>query len=91
MAKNITLWSSYSCQLCTDIKEYFGEQNISYTNKDMKANPELRDQLEEKYQVRKAPVIEVDNEVVIGAGKFNEEDWTKLKQLVKEKEVTNNG
>lgn len=85
LSKQIVLWSSYSCQLCSDIKAYFHEQQLAYTNKDMKETPALRDELEQKYG---APVIEIENDVIIGDGQFSEDNWKQLKSLIEKKEVS---
>lgn len=82
MNKPVVLWSSYTCQLCTDLKEFFAEHNISYENKDMKKDDSLRDIIEAKYGVRKAPVVEVGDQAVIGSGQWSEENWSQLKELL---------
>ncbi len=82
MEKKVVLWSSYTCQLCTDLKQFFDEHQIAYENQDMKKDDSLRDIIEAKYGIRKAPVVEVDDDVVIGGGQWSEENWKKLKELL---------
>ncbi|MGO4886706.1 glutaredoxin family protein [Anaerobacillus sp. MEB173] len=85
MEKKVVLWSSFTCQLCTDLKDFFAQNNIAYENKDMKKDDSLRDIIEEKYGVRKAPVVEVGDQAVVGAGQWSEENWNALKELLGEK------
>ncbi|WP_096202825.1 glutaredoxin family protein [Bacillus sp. FJAT-45350] len=87
MANNVVLWSSYTCKLCTDLKNYFEENNIQYENKDMKKDDSLRDIIEEKYGVRKAPIVEIGEKAVVGAGQWSEENWNELKSLLNEEAV----
>jgi glutaredoxin len=82
MEKKVVLWSSYTCKLCTDLKEFLAIHNISYENKDMKKEDSLRDIIEEKYGTRKAPVVEVGNDAVIGGGQWSVENWQSLKRLL---------
>ncbi|MBU8908226.1 glutaredoxin family protein [Desertibacillus haloalkaliphilus] len=82
MDRKVVLWSSYTCQLCTELKDFFEENNIQYENKDMKKDDHLRDIIEERYNVRKAPVVEIDEAVVVGGGRWTPENWRTLKQLL---------
>ncbi|RXT06257.1 glutaredoxin family protein [Ammoniphilus sp. CFH 90114] len=64
------------------MKEFLHQNGFTYENRDMKKDDSLRDIIEAKYGTRKAPVVEVDNEVVIGGGQWTEENWKQLKELL---------
>lgn len=48
----------------------------------MKKDDSLRDIIEARYGTRKAPVVEVNEDVVVGGGQWTEENWKQLKQLL---------
>jgi glutaredoxin len=48
----------------------------------MKLDDSLRDIIEEKYGTRKAPVIEVGDQAVVGGGQWTDENWSQLKKLL---------
>lgn len=70
------------------MKEFLHQHNFEFENRDMKKDDSLRDIIEAKYGTRKAPVVEVDDQVVIGGGQWTEENWNQLKQLLELEQTT---
>lgn len=67
--KNVTIYSTPSCHFCHMAKEYFKENNIAYTEHDVASDPEKRKEMMEKSGQLGVPVIQIDNELIIGFNK----------------------
>lgn len=79
---NIVLWSKVGCSYCQDVKAFFSEKNISYTEVDVTEHDDRRDILETKYNVRYVPVIEIGKD-----GKYTGVTELGLDALTKELQV----
>lgn len=55
----ILLWSKAGCSYCQDVKVFFADKQISYTEIDVTEHDDRRDILEAKYAIRYVPVIEI--------------------------------
>lgn len=64
------------------MKEFLHQHGIAFENKDMKKDESLRDIIDAKYGTRKAPIVEVGEDAVIGGGQWTEENWADLKKLL---------
>lgn len=74
--RNITIYSTPTCPYCDAAKDYFDENDISFTDYDVSKNREkAREMIKESGQ-RGTPVINIDGNIVIG---FNKE---KIESLV---------
>lgn len=67
--KNVTIYSTPSCHFCHMAKEYFKENNIAYTEHDVAADMEQRKQMVDKSGQMGVPVIQIDNDLVVGFNK----------------------
>lgn len=74
--RNITIYSTPTCPYCDAAKDYFDENNISFTDYDVSKNREKAREMIEKSGQRGTPVINIDGNIVIG---FNKE---KIESLV---------
>lgn len=74
--KNVKIYSTPTCHFCHMAKDYFGENNIEYTEFDVAADAEKRAEMMEKTGQMGVPVIEIGDEFIIG---FNE---SKIKELL---------
>jgi len=74
--KNVTIYSTPTCHFCHAAKEFFKENNISFTDKDVSANQDNRAEMVEKSGQMGVPVIFIDDQMVVG---FNE---PKIKELL---------
>lgn len=67
--KNVTIYSTPSCHFCHMAKEYFKENNIAYTEHDVAADMEQRKIMIDKSGQMGVPVIQIDNDLVVGFNK----------------------
>jgi len=63
---NVTIYSTPSCTYCHLAKQFFTENNVEYTEVDVAADAEKRTEMIEKTGQMGVPVIEVDDQVVVG-------------------------
>lgn len=66
MAKDITIYSTPVCHYCQAAKEYFDENNITYTNHDVAEDADKRQEMIEMTGQMGVPVIKIGDDVVIG-------------------------
>lgn len=66
--KNVVIYSSNTCGYCTMAKEYFNENNVEYTEKNVSTDLEARKELMSKGFMG-VPVIYVEDEVIQGFDK----------------------
>lgn len=64
--KNVIIYSTPTCHFCHAAKEYFKENNIAYTDKDVTTDPEARSQMTEKSGGMAVPVIDIDGTITVG-------------------------
>lgn len=65
MAK-VTVYSTPTCTYCQLAKQFFGENNVEYTEYDVSADNEKLQEMVEKSGQMGVPVIEIDDQVVVG-------------------------
>jgi len=73
--QNVTIYTTPSCPYCNAAKDYFDENDISYTDYDVSENRKKAKEMIEKSGQRGTPVIDIDGEIVVG---FNEEKLQSL-------------
>lgn len=66
MSKTVTIYSTPVCTYCRAAKEYFAEHDVAYTEYDVAADLEKRQEMIEMTGQMGVPVIRIDNDVVIG-------------------------
>lgn len=74
--KNVTIYSTPTCHFCHAAKDFFKENNIAFTDKDVLADRAAGQEAIKKSGQMGVPVIDVDGEIVIG---FDED---KLRELL---------
>ena len=67
--KNVTIYTTPTCHYCHMAKEYFQENDIEYSEKDVTKDTEARQRMIEKSGQMGVPVIEVGEQVVVGFNK----------------------
>ena len=72
---NVILYTTNVCPWCHKAKEFFDENGIKYSEKNVQQNKEYQAELLEKSGQLGVPVITVGEEVVIG---FNKERLKKM-------------
>jgi glutaredoxin-like YruB-family protein len=74
--KNVTIYTTATCQFCKATKAFFDEHKIEYINKDVTTDRTLANEMITKSGQMGVPVIFIDNDMVIGY------DEDKLKELL---------
>jgi glutaredoxin-like YruB-family protein len=76
MEKNVTIYSTPVCHFCQQAKDYFTANNVTYTEHDVAADQDKRQEMIEKTGQMGVPVIEIGDDIVIGF------DEAKVKELL---------
>lgn len=75
MNKTVTIYSTPVCHYCQAAKEYFTENNVEYSEIDVAADQEKRQEMIEMTGQMGVPVIRIGDDVVVG---FDEEKVAEL-------------
>ena len=67
--KNVTIYSTPTCHFCHMAKEYFKENNVAFTDYNVAADAGKRQEMMEKSGQLGVPVIQIDNELIVGFNK----------------------
>lgn len=67
--KEVTIYSTPTCHFCHMAKEYFKENNITYTEYDVGSDLEKRREMVKKSGQMGVPVIVIDGELTVGFDK----------------------
>lgn len=76
MESQVTIYSTPVCHFCQMAKEFFKENNVEYTEHDVAADQEKRQEMIELTGQMGVPVIQIGDDVVIGF------DEAKVKELL---------
>ena len=67
--KKVTVYTTNHCAFCVIIKDYLKSKNVEFNEKNVEENEEYAKELVDKSQQFGVPVIEIDDQIVIGADK----------------------
>lgn len=67
--KNVTIYTTPTCVYCKMTKEFFQENNVEYTEKDVSTDAAARDEMIQKSGQMGVPVVDVEGEFVVGFDK----------------------
>jgi glutaredoxin-like YruB-family protein len=65
----IKVFSTPTCPYCVLVKEYLKEHNFEFEDLDVSQNKEALSELQQKTGALAVPVIEIDEEIIIGFDK----------------------
>ncbi len=74
--KNVTIYSTPTCHFCHAAKDFFAENNITFTDHDVSADLEKRAEMIDLTGQMGVPVIRIEDDIIIG---FDED---KIKELL---------
>lgn len=77
MDTSVIIYSTPVCHFCQAAKEFFKENNVQYTEHDVAADAQKREEMIEMTGQMGVPVIRIGDDVVIGF------DEPKVKELLK--------
>ncbi len=69
MDKKVTIYSTPTCHFCQMSKEFFKENNIAYTEHNVAADLEKRQEMIQKSGQMGVPVITIGDDLVVGFDK----------------------
>ena len=64
--QSVTIYSTPTCHFCHMAKEFFTENKVEYTEHDVAADMEKRNEMIEKSGQMGVPVIMIGSELVVG-------------------------
>ncbi len=64
--KNVTIYSTPTCHFCHMAKDFFKENKIEYTEKDVSSDQAFRAEMIEKSGQMGVPVIFIDDNMTVG-------------------------
>jgi glutaredoxin-like YruB-family protein len=74
--KNVSIYTTPTCQYCKMAKDFFAENNIEVTENDVSTDEAKRNEMVEKSGQMGVPVIDIEGEIVVGF------DEPKIKELL---------
>jgi glutaredoxin 3 len=74
----VKIYSTPTCVYCVTLKRFLQEKNISFEEVDVSEDKEAADEMIEKTGQMGVPVVEIDDEVIVG---FDRDKISKLLNL----------
>ena len=75
--ESVTIYTTPTCHFCHAAKDFFAENNVEFTEHDVAADQEKRQEMIEMTGQMGVPVIKIGNDAIIGF------DEAKVKELLK--------
>ncbi|MFT5179596.1 MAG: glutaredoxin 3 [Candidatus Paceibacteria bacterium] len=75
-SKKVVIYSTPTCTYCKMAKEFFGANNVEYTEHDVSADDAMRTEMIDKSGQMGVPVIDVSGDIIVGF------DEPKLRELL---------
>ena len=69
MDKTVTIYTTPTCHFCQMSKEYFKEHNVTYTEHNVAADMEKRQEMIDKSGQMGVPVVFIGDEMIVGFDK----------------------
>ena len=67
--KNVTIYTTPSCVYCKMTKEFFKENNVEYSEKNVAEDAQAREDMIKKSGQMGVPVTDIDGELTVGFDK----------------------
>jgi len=64
--KNITIYSTPTCHFCHMAKDFFKENNVEFTDKNVAIDRASAEEMVQKSGQMGVPVIDIDGEIIVG-------------------------
>jgi len=64
--KNVTIYSTPTCHFCHATKDFFKENNIEFTDKNVAVDREAAEEMVKKSGQMGVPVIDIDGDITVG-------------------------
>lgn len=66
MDKTVTIYSTPTCHFCKMAKDFFAEKNVQFTNHDVSADAQKREEMIQLTGQLGVPVIVIDGDIMVG-------------------------
>ncbi len=66
---NVKIYSTPSCVYCKMAKEFFGKNNVQYTEYNVADDMKAREEMVNKSHQLGVPVIDIDGKIIVGFDK----------------------
>ena len=76
----VIIYSTPSCVYCRMAKDFFAKNNVAYEEHNVAADLKAREEMVEKSQQLGVPVIDIDDNIIIGFDQKTIEDLLGLKE-----------
>ncbi len=63
---HVTIYSTPTCVYCKMAKEFFTKNNVAYEEHDVASDLKAREEMFSKSHQMGVPVIDIDNQIIIG-------------------------
>ena len=63
---NILIYTTTTCPYCKMAKQYFKDQKVEYTEKDVSFDPAAQEEMIKKTGQMAVPVIDIDGKMIVG-------------------------
>lgn len=74
----VEIYSTPTCVFCNHAKDFFNENNVSYTEHNVGSDLEKRQEMVQKSGQMGVPVIDIDGEITVGFDEARLRDLLKL-------------
>ncbi len=64
--KKVIIYTTPTCVYCKMSKEFFGKNNIQYTEHNVAQDEKARDEMVKKSHQLGVPVIDIEGEIIVG-------------------------
>ena len=64
--KNVTIYSTPTCHFCHMAKDFFKENNVEFTDKNVAIDRASAEEMVQKSGQMGVPVIDIDGEIIVG-------------------------
>ena len=64
--KNVTIYSTPTCHFCHMAKDFFKENNVEFTDKDVSTDRASAEEMVKKSGQMGVPVIDIDGQIIVG-------------------------
>ncbi|MEX0917097.1 MAG: glutaredoxin domain-containing protein [Candidatus Paceibacterota bacterium] len=78
MGKQVEVYSTPSCHFCQQVKEFLTEHDIPYTEYDVAADGEKRQEMIEKSGQMGVPAVVIEDDILVG---FDKKKLTELLEI----------
>lgn len=66
MSKKVKVYSTPSCPFCVRVKKFLKDNNVSFEDIDVSANPEKAEEMVQRSGQMGVPTLDIEGEMIVG-------------------------